>query len=331
MAAITKTAAMETSQAIWEYDPADPNNRVLGGSVDVIAALRTLGVKVSLPLFLQTWVMNHFQIQASDQRIQFFHSIQRDLAIVSPLSIILHNNTRWGTAHVMAERGHKLRQAINRFILNADDRFGPITVIRVNGKITKKIRWGAFQLTEEEWARVLDCKIILEDIKNIQQLFSSQKEATMYRIIPAIEELLTLWEDKLQDPAFEAYHDAIRDGIAKLQKYYVKFDRKPAYMIGLCAYFSQYSSVSLPLILVIHPYFKLDWIDEHWGGAKEQQEEILKGNVHAKNWLKEAERIVETAVSLPFFVYLVLIKNTDGEVLGGSPRVSSSQGSQTGS
>lgn len=49
MAAITKTAAMETTQAIWEYDPQDAHNRVLGGSLDVIAALRTLGVKVSLP------------------------------------------------------------------------------------------------------------------------------------------------------------------------------------------------------------------------------------------------------------------------------------------
>lgn len=56
MSAITKTAAMETTQAIWEYDPADPHNRVLGGSVDVIAALRTLGVKVSLPFSQCFWL-----------------------------------------------------------------------------------------------------------------------------------------------------------------------------------------------------------------------------------------------------------------------------------
>lgn len=46
MGSITKFAALETATAIWEYDPTDKNNRVLGGSVDLIAALRTLGVKV---------------------------------------------------------------------------------------------------------------------------------------------------------------------------------------------------------------------------------------------------------------------------------------------
>lgn len=137
----------------------------------------------------------------------------------------------------MTDRGYQLRQAISRFIVHADERFGPITVIRLNGKIAKKIRWSAFQLTEAEWARVLDCKTILDDITHIQQLFSSQKDATMYRVIPAIENLLTLWETKLKDPDFALYHDAIQDGIDKLQKYYVKFDRKPAYIIGLCTHF----------------------------------------------------------------------------------------------
>ena len=32
MTVITKKAALETAQAIWDHDPLDPDNRVLGGS-----------------------------------------------------------------------------------------------------------------------------------------------------------------------------------------------------------------------------------------------------------------------------------------------------------
>lgn len=46
MGHITKIAAVENQTAIWEYDPDDPDNRVLGGSLDVIAAIRTIAIKV---------------------------------------------------------------------------------------------------------------------------------------------------------------------------------------------------------------------------------------------------------------------------------------------
>lgn len=46
MGHITKIAVIENTNAIWEYDPELPGNRVLGGSLDVVAALRTLIIKV---------------------------------------------------------------------------------------------------------------------------------------------------------------------------------------------------------------------------------------------------------------------------------------------
>ena len=46
MSHITKIAIVENSNAIWEYDPGLLGNRVLGGSLDVVAAIRTLAVKV---------------------------------------------------------------------------------------------------------------------------------------------------------------------------------------------------------------------------------------------------------------------------------------------
>jgi len=48
MARITKIAAVENVTAIWEYDPTQDDNRVLGSSLDVIAAIRTLAIKVSI-------------------------------------------------------------------------------------------------------------------------------------------------------------------------------------------------------------------------------------------------------------------------------------------
>ena len=46
MTHITKIAAVENATAIWEYDPDLPDNHVLGESLDVIAAIRTIAIKV---------------------------------------------------------------------------------------------------------------------------------------------------------------------------------------------------------------------------------------------------------------------------------------------
>lgn len=163
MTQIMKKAAFETSQAIWEYNPSDPDSRVLGGSLDVIAALRTLSTK----------------IQASGQRILEFRKIQIEVGIINPLSLILHGNTRWGSVYGMVDHGIKLAkvchlilfltislfcyvQAINRFIQVADVLFGSITIIRKNGKIEKKIPWSAFTFSDNDWMCVKDCRSILK-------------------------------------------------------------------------------------------------------------------------------------------------------------------------
>ena len=52
MGQITKIAAVENATAIWEYDPTREDNRVLGGSLDVIAAIRTLAIKVRVGMIL---------------------------------------------------------------------------------------------------------------------------------------------------------------------------------------------------------------------------------------------------------------------------------------
>jgi hypothetical protein len=47
MAHITNIAAVENKTAIWEFNPALAKNRIASGGLDVIAALRTLAIKVS--------------------------------------------------------------------------------------------------------------------------------------------------------------------------------------------------------------------------------------------------------------------------------------------
>jgi hypothetical protein len=46
--------------------------------------------------------------------------------------------------------------------MSADELYGPITTVRTNGKIVKKIPWSAFQLGDDDWKRVKYLRNILE-------------------------------------------------------------------------------------------------------------------------------------------------------------------------
>src|ERR1700678_291431 len=108
---ITKIAAVETATAIWEYDPSLSNNRVLNGSLDVIAAIQTLAIKVCITFIPSSCIskISH-QIQSSGQRIEAFDKLQIECGIPNPLKIALHSNVRWGTAYHMLSVSHKLHQ-----------------------------------------------------------------------------------------------------------------------------------------------------------------------------------------------------------------------------
>ena len=109
---ITKIAAVKNVTAIWEYDPTRDDNRVLGDSLDDIAAIRTLAIKVKLNPIGSIWVLISYslQIQASGQRIEYFHSTQIHCGFPQGLNISLHSNIQWGTAFKMLEQANKLRQ-----------------------------------------------------------------------------------------------------------------------------------------------------------------------------------------------------------------------------
>ncbi|KAG2739190.1 hypothetical protein P692DRAFT_20644572, partial [Suillus brevipes Sb2] len=79
MSVITCITNIETTTAIWEFDPLLPNNRILGDSLDVVAAV-LLSSNISL------------QIQSSGQCIEYFETLQVKCGILIPLKIPLHSN-----------------------------------------------------------------------------------------------------------------------------------------------------------------------------------------------------------------------------------------------
>ncbi|KAF8868815.1 hypothetical protein BD779DRAFT_1459077, partial [Infundibulicybe gibba] len=187
------------------------------------------------------------------------------------------------------------------FISTADDIFGPITTIRRGGRTTRHIPWTAFRLDETDWDQVRDTMEILkasrpnsqfissnslrtQDANDIQQHFSAEKQPTLWRALPAIEELQTAWETKLALPRFAIYEDAIQDGLDKLKKYYSRFNEKPAYILSLA----------------LHPYYKLAYIKLAWGGPDEQEAEREAGNPDTKDWQDEARKVLETTVRFLF-------------------------------
>jgi hypothetical protein len=54
-----------------------------------------------------------------------------------------------------------MRQAINLFLSLADQLYGPITTIRQNNHLVKKIPWSVFRLSDDDWQLVYDTKSIL--------------------------------------------------------------------------------------------------------------------------------------------------------------------------
>jgi len=69
---------------------------------------------------------------------------------------------------------------------------------------------------------------------------------------------------------------------------------------------------------VLHPYFKLAYIEIVWGGPVEQEAKRDEGNPHAKDWQDEAWKILKRTVctySLVGSAYLTYIGITDGALL----------------
>jgi hypothetical protein len=58
---------------------------------------------------------------------------------------------------------------------------------------------------------------------------------------------------------------------------------------------------------VLHPYFKIQYIELAWGGAEEQAKEQASGNQNAKDWQEESLKVIEKAVSLHCFILWIML------------------------
>ncbi|KAL1948836.1 hypothetical protein VTO73DRAFT_10642 [Trametes versicolor] len=95
------------------------------------------------------------------------------------------------SSHCTATRDGAVRMqcVIDSFVATVEGKFGPITEIRKNGKVAKRIPWLAFCLEEADWQRVRLCADILADANKYHQIFSSHQIPTIHWVIPAVEAL----------------------------------------------------------------------------------------------------------------------------------------------
>ncbi|TBU51988.1 hypothetical protein BD310DRAFT_982181 [Dichomitus squalens] len=134
------------------------------------------------------------------------------------------------------------------FVAVADLRFGPITTIRRKGAPPKKIPWSAFMLSDDDWERVNLCGKILE-------------------------------EKKSRDPDYGLFHDALKAGLSKLDKYYKRLNNADIYILAL----------------LIHPYYKFEYIEHQWGGEAEYLADVTAGIPNPRNWVAYAREVVKKA------------------------------------
>ena len=59
-----------------------------------------------------------------------------------------------------------------------------------------------------------------------------------------------------------------------------------------------YPPIDILFETALHPYYKLDYFKLKWDGAEEQEEELRNGNLNAKNWQDEAQKVLESTVSI---------------------------------
>lgn len=79
---------------MWEFDPSLSENQVLGDSLDIVVAIRTLIIK----------------IQASGQCIAYFEHLQKECGVDVPLKLPLHSNVHWGMVAGMLGQAYDLQR-----------------------------------------------------------------------------------------------------------------------------------------------------------------------------------------------------------------------------
>ena len=280
--------------AIWEFDPTLSQNRVLGDSLDVVAAIRTLAIK----------------IQASGQRVAYFERLQKECGIDIPLKIPLHSNVRWGTADGMLARSYDLRQVQLFFIIgncsNSNNRPLIYLLALLMSSLVQSppfdalvIRSNTFHgllsLSGHLTGSVLTTHIPFYLMQIVFSIFSHMKanqpfgvlsqhsknfrlhgrKSVPHRIIICIRMLLTMH--------FRSWVSIIPSLMRRMS----------IFLLLVSYIWVFYNTIMLTNCLVLHPYYKLAYVKMAWGGAEEEKAEREAGNLNAKDWHDEALQVVQ--------------------------------------
>jgi hypothetical protein len=87
-----------------------------------------------------------------------------------------------------------------------------------------------------------------KDSNSVLHCFSLEKHLSLWRVLPTLERLQTLWENKRDDPKYSHYSAALNDGLEKIKKYYIRLDDKSVYVLSL-GEFAPMSMSDVPIIL----------------------------------------------------------------------------------
>ncbi|KAF8814164.1 hypothetical protein BYT27DRAFT_7017642, partial [Phlegmacium glaucopus] len=99
-----------------------------------------------------------------------------------------------------------------------------------------------------EWEQLGLIKEVLEEPCFSQGSFSSETEPTVWKAIPIFELLQDHWETMLNVGKFTPVHDAIKKGLEKLRKWYMRIYESDTYFI----------------CLALHPSIKLKYCKMNW-------------------------------------------------------------------
>ncbi|KAJ7888718.1 hypothetical protein B0H13DRAFT_1888323 [Mycena leptocephala] len=171
----------------------------------------------------------------SPQAQAFFKRMCVDTGVPT-LQLLGWVRTRWASLFTFFERLLKLRPAVNRFVLLADE--SPEVP-----KLAKKF-YSNFRFSRADWQKIEKMDEVLQEPANIQQSFPSVGNPTVWRTLPLLEALQKTWENMATtktfaemplDPNFktayvasawdsEAYENGFALLEAKFDAYYVAPD-----------------------------------------------------------------------------------------------------------
>ncbi|KAJ3828572.1 hypothetical protein F5880DRAFT_1472165, partial [Lentinula raphanica] len=162
--------------------------------------------------------------RSSPKRKQMLKEIQVR-ANVRPLQLLIDMVVRWSSTYLMLCRANTLKPYMGTFIYEMG---------MAEPNLGKRRKLDALQLNDHEWERLGNFITLLTYADQAQQAFSSEKEPSLYIGIPALEALHRAWSTRSSRMKYSEFHNALEDGINKVQDYYERITDNRAYVISMC-------------------------------------------------------------------------------------------------